>query len=128
AVGGMIIAMTGGAVWAFITVALTQLCVILAYLHLPAGAPPPQDPANRRSSAQIFAGFSFIKRNPLFLAAITLDLFAWLLGGVVALLPIYAKDILHVGAEGLGWLRSAPAVGSLVMALVVTRAPPLERP
>jgi MFS family permease len=128
AVGGLIIAMSGGAMWAFVTVALTQLCVMIAYARLPAIAPAPQDPTNRRSPAQIFAGFNFIKRNPLFLAAITLDLFAWLLGGVVALLPIYAKDILHVGAEGLGWLRAAPAVGSLAMALLVTRAPPFKRP
>jgi MFS family permease len=128
AVGGLIIAMAGGAKWAFVTVAFTQLCVMVAFARLPAIAPVPQDPANRRSPAQVFAGFKFIKRNPLFLAAITLDLFAWLLGGVVALLPIYAKDILHVGAEGLGWLRAAPAVGSLAMALLVTRAPPFKRP
>jgi len=128
ALGGLIIAVTGSAGWAFIAVAISQLGVVLAFLRLPAIRPPPQDPENLRSAAQLFAGLSFIRRNPLFLSAITLDLFAVLLGGTVALLPVFAKDILHVGPEGLGWLRAAPAVGSLVMALLVTRLPPWQRP
>jgi MFS family permease len=76
----------------------------------------------------MFAGFAFIRRNPLFLAAITLDLFAVLLGGAVALLPMYAKDVLNVGPTGLGWLRAAPAAGALLMALVTTRLPPWKKP
>lgn len=127
AIGGLIIAMTGGAGCAFVVVAMTQICVVLAFLRLPVIVPARPD-STQRSPAQIFAGFNFIRLNPLFLSAITLDLFAWLLGGAVALLPIYAKDILHVGADGLGWLRSAPAFGSLVMALLVTRLPPWQRP
>ncbi|MBI3544308.1 MAG: MFS transporter, partial [Deltaproteobacteria bacterium] len=65
-----------------------------------------KEPVSWRSA---LAGFTFIKKTPLILATITLDLFAALLGGAVALLPIFAKDILHVGATGLGWLRAAPA-------------------
>ncbi len=76
----------------------------------------------------MFAGFRFIRGNPLFLAAITLDLFAVLFGGAVALLPIFAKDILDVGPSGLGWLRAAPGAGALTMALVTTRLPPWQRP
>jgi hypothetical protein len=69
-----------------------------------------------------------VRANPLFLSAITLDLFAVLFGGAVALLPIYAKDILQVGPAGLGWLRAAPGLGALSMALVTTRIRPWPRP
>ncbi len=69
-----------------------------------------------------------MRRNPLFLAAITLDLFAVLFGGAVALLPIYAKDILQVGPAGLGWLRAAPGFGAMSMALVTTRLQPWRHP
>lgn len=76
----------------------------------------------------MLAGLSFVSRSPVFLAAITLDLFAVLFGGAVALLPIFAKDILQVGPEGLGLLRAAPAAGALTMALVTTQLAPWERP
>jgi MFS family permease len=67
-------------------------------------------------------------RTKLLLAAITLDLFAVLLGGATALLPIYAKDILHVESDAYGWLRAAPALGALVMAFGLAHSPPLGRP
>lgn len=66
------------------------------------------------------AGIAFIRSRPIILGAISLDLFAVLLGGVVALLPIYAQDILHTGPEGLGALRSAMAVGELLMGLYLS--------
>jgi MFS family permease len=72
------------------------------------------------------AGLHFVRRHPVILGALSLDLFAVLLGGAVALLPIYARDILHVGPQGLGLLRSAPAVGALVVAVVLAFRP-LER-
>lgn len=78
--------------------------------------------------SDLLAGFRFVRTTRVFLAAITLDLFAVLLGGAVALLPVYAKDVLHVGPEGLGWLRAAPSVGALGMALVQTRLKPWRRP
>jgi MFS family permease len=71
----------------------------------------------------VFAGISFIWHRKEVLGAISLDLFAVLLGGAVALLPIYAKDILHVGPWGLGILRSAPAVGALSMSLYLAQHP-----
>lgn len=85
-------------------------------------------PAPARSVASLFAGVRFVWRTELLLAAITLDLFAVLLGGATALLPIYAQDILHVGAVGLGWLRAAPALGAFLMALSLAHRPPLQRP
>jgi len=71
--------------------------------------------------ASLFAGVGFVRRNPLILGSISLDLFAVLLGGVTALMPIYARDILHTGPWGLGILRGAPAVGALVMATALAR-------
>ncbi|AXV84235.1 MFS transporter [Ralstonia solanacearum] len=78
------------------------------------------------SLASLFAGIAFIKGRPVVLGAISLDLFAVLLGGATALLPIYARDILGTGAWGLGLLRSAPAVGALAMAIFLAHRP-LER-
>lgn len=75
------------------------------------------------SLASLFAGFAFIWREKVVLGAVSLDLFAVILGGAVALLPIYAKDVLHTGAWGLGLLRSAPALGALAMSVVLSRAP-----
>ena len=72
---------------------------------------------------EVLAGVRLIRRTSVLLGAISLDLFAVLLGGAVALLPIFAKDILDVGPTGLGFLRAAPAVGSLASALVITRYP-----
>ena len=71
----------------------------------------------------VFAGVNFVWRDKLLLGAISLDLFAVLLGGATALLPIYARDILRTGPVGLGLLRSAPAVGALLMSVVLTRRP-----
>lgn len=81
-------------------------------------------PAKETVSLQsVLAGVAFVWRNKLLLGATSLDLFAVLLGGAVALLPIYARDILHTGPPGLGLLRAAPAVGALLMALVMLRWP-----
>jgi len=71
----------------------------------------------------MFAGFGFIFHKPVVLGAISLDLFAVVLGGATALLPIYAKDILHTGPWGLGLLRAAPAVGALLLAAWIARSP-----
>ena len=74
----------------------------------------------------VVAGWNFVRRQPLIISTITLDMVAVLFGGATALLPIYAKDILHVGAAGLGPLRAAPAVGAIVMALFLTVRPPMQ--
>jgi MFS family permease len=72
----------------------------------------------------VFAGITYIRNHPVILGSISLDLFAVLLGGATALLPVFARDILHTGAWGLGALRSAPAVGSLAMSVYLGRHPP----
>jgi len=73
------------------------------------------------SSDDLFAGVTFVRSNPAILGTISLDLFAVLFGGVTALLPIYARDILQAGPLGLGILRAAPAVGALLMTMVLAR-------
>jgi MFS family permease len=126
AIGGLLIAMTGGATVPFALAAFGQMVFVAMLSTLPVRRPPPA--TSRRSASDVFAGFRFVRDNPLFLAAITLDLFAVLFGGAVALLPVFAKDILQVGPTGLGWLRAAPGVGALAMALVTTRIAPWQRP
>jgi len=81
-------------------------------------------PAQRAATlASVFAGVAFVWRRQVLLGAMSLDLFAVLLGGATALLPIYARDILHTGPQGLGLLRAAPAIGALLMTLVLVRFP-----
>jgi MFS family permease len=126
AVGGLVIAATGSATVPFLLAAIGQLWFIVMLRTLPARQPPPSE--SKHTASEVFAGFTFVRRNPLFLAAITLDLFAVLFGGAIALLPIYAKDILQVGPAGLGWLRAAPGLGAMSMALITTRLPPWQHP
>jgi MFS family permease len=83
--------------------------------------PEPTEDAARTDADDIFAGVRFIRSNPAILGTISLDLFAVLFGGVTALLPIYARDILDAGPFGLGILRAAPAVGALVMTGILAR-------
>ena len=96
-----------------------MLISVLHYDHVP----PPREPASLRT---LLAGAEFVWQRKALLGAVSLDLFAVLLGGATALLPMFAKDILHVGPWGLGLLRAAPAAGALLNSAVLTRWP-LER-
>ncbi len=80
----------------------------------------------KTSLGSLLAGWSFVRSHPLLSATITLDMVAVFLGGAVSLLPIFARDILHAGPSGLGWLRAAPAVGALLMSLALAAMPPLR--
>lgn len=113
-----------GAVPVYAT-ALGLLCVALVLLVAMRHRPPalPREPVSWDS---VMAGVRFIFASPVLLGALSLDLFAVLLGGATALLPIFARDILHVGPAGLGLLRSAPAAGALLMSLALARWP-IER-
>ena len=77
--------------------------------------------------ASLLGGVRFVWHAKAILAAITLDLFAVLFGGATTLLPIFAKDILHVGAEGFGWLRAAPSIGAVAIAVMLLGRPPMRR-
>jgi hypothetical protein len=85
--------------------------VLISLMQLK-GPPPEKKPVTMET---LFAGFRYIRHNRVVLGAISLDLFAMLLGGVTALLPVYAKDVLATGPWGLGLLRSAPAIGALTV-------------
>jgi hypothetical protein len=71
----------------------------------------------------VLAGFQYVRRSPLLLGSFSLDLFVVLLGGATALMPIFAQEILHTGPKGLGALRAAPAIGALIISLVLARFP-----
>jgi MFS family permease len=88
----------------------------------------PQPATGRRTWRDMLAGAEFIWRKKVILGASCLDLFAVLLGGATALLPIYADQILHVGPIGFGWLRAAPSLGAIAMAFWLAHRPPLPAP
>jgi MFS family permease len=75
----------------------------------------------------LLGGVRFVWHTKVILAAITLDLFAVLFGGATTLLPVFAKDILHVGAEGFGWLRAAPSIGAVLVAVLLLGRPPMRQ-
>ncbi len=119
ALGGVIFvagATTVYASCAFLFAVGCALIAVLRYEHVP----PPREPVSMRT---LLAGAEFVWRRKALLGAVSLDLFAVLLGGATALLPMFAKDILHVGPWGLGLLRAAPAAGALLTSVVMTRWP-----
>ena len=126
AIGGFIIALTNSASMVYIANAAagTVLVIVLLMLNIKqndfvhTGEPPLK---------ALRAGWNFVRNTQVILASITLDMFAVLFGGATFLLPVFAKDILHVDAAGLGVLRAAPSIGALCMALFLSRRPPFKR-
>ena len=121
AIGGVIFAVQPELVYALAAgLLLVGLCCILGLR-----APQVVDatPEHAPDLGGLLAGIGFIRRTPVLLGAISLDLFAVLFGGAVALLPVFARSTLHTGPAGLGVLRSAPAVGALVAGGMLTRRP-----
>jgi len=117
ALGGLLY--TAGPTTAYATASILFLAASALIALIRIERPPPnREPASLRS---LFAGVVFIRNQPVILGAISLDLFAVLLGGATALLPVYARDILVAGPWGLGLLRSAPAVGALGMSIFLAR-------
>jgi MFS family permease len=117
----------GGLIYALEPRGTYAICAVLAFASLLSmrgvrGGPRPMA-QTRVTWDDVWAGLRFVQRQRILLGAVTLDMFAVLLGGATALLPIYAKDVLMVGPQGLGLLRACPAVGALVMSLVLTRWP-----
>ncbi|MEO5698889.1 MAG: MFS transporter [Casimicrobiaceae bacterium] len=119
AIGGVVYAL-GPAVVYVICALLYVVGVVLMHrmqvVHVVRSKEPP-------TLKTLFAGVAYIRDHPVLLGAVSLDLFAVFLGGATALLPIYARDILHIGPWGLGVLRSATAIGALVMAVWLGRRP-----
>jgi MFS family permease len=111
--GGLLYGISGSFAYA---TALALLMLSITFVVL-IGRVPQLNQAEETSLKTLFAGFDFIRKEKVVLGAISLDLFAVLLGGAVALLPVYARDILDVGPWGLGLLRAAPGIGAVAMAL-----------
>ena len=126
ALGGLLIALFGRATPVYLLDALAVSVVILCLFFIRAQQPlrAPGESSTLRSLAE---GLTFLRRTQVILAAITLDLFAVLLGGATTLLPIFARDILRVGPTGLGLLQAAPSVGALCMTLCLAHTPPFKR-
>ena len=123
--GGLIYAFVRGPVAVYSgAFVLAGLAIALTF-ELPAQEKPRVKPAANLSN--VFEGFRYIWREKLILGAISLDLFAVLLGGAVALLPVYAREILLTGPWGLGILRSAPGVGAGIMAIAIAHRPLRKR-
>lgn len=125
ALGGMIVALSSYA----LVYALDVFCALslVGALLGVAPLPRPATPGGELPPGAL-AGVRFIGSHPPVLGAMALDLFAVVLGGAVALLPLYADQVLHVGPAGLGWLRAAPSLGAIVMAFVVAHRRPFARP
>lgn len=99
------------------------LMVVGAAMIFSLPKPPPGPPKERPTLSNMLEGFRYIWRQKVVLGAISLDLFAVLMGGVIALMPVYAEEILHLGPEGLGWLRAAPGVGAIIVAALLAMFP-----
>jgi len=119
ALGGFLYVAGAAAVYATCAALFVVASILIGWL-VPVREAEAAAAADSRS---VFAGIRFIRGHPALFGAISLDLFAVLLGGATALLPVYARDILHTGPWGLGLLRSAPAVGALATALWLARHP-----
>ncbi len=122
AIGGFVSAWHLPATYMFAAGSSILFLLLLPLIQLP----QVQRKKTGMSVQSVISGARFVFRNRIILAAVSLDLFAVLLGGAVALLPIYAKDILEVGDIGFGWLRAAPAIGALSMGLVLAHMPPMR--
>jgi MFS family permease len=117
AMGGLIYAF--GPTYVFAASAALFLLSIVSALMI--GKPPVKTEVKGATWSSLLAGITFIRARPAIAGAISLDLFAVLFGGATALLPVYARDILAIGPQGLGVLRSAPAVGAVIVGLILSR-------
>ncbi|MGI4877008.1 MAG: MFS transporter [Janthinobacterium lividum] len=118
-VGAFLYAASPGLPYTVATILFTVALVALFAIG-PVPRPVRSDVSPWRATLE---GLGYVRRNQIVLGAISLDLFAVLLGGATAMLPVFARDVLHVGVEGLGPLRAAPAVGAAVTALLLTTRP-----
>lgn len=119
ALGGLLYAISPGWPYAAMLAGWAGASLLVGGIWLDRPAVAKEPPSLRA----LFAGVGFVRRNPMILGTISLDLFAVLLGGATALLPVYAQDVLHTGPWGLGLLRGAPAVGALLMTIWLARFP-----
>jgi len=121
----------GGMIYGFFGVRIAYLSVLfflmlaLTLLGFVKNRPAPQFVAGETLVKRLSAGLKFVFKNQILLGAMSLDMFAVLFGGAVAMLPIFAAEVLMVGPQGLGFLRAAPMAGAVLMSLVMAHRPPM---
>jgi MFS family permease len=126
AAGGLLYGF-GGARIAYIVQAVLMAVAFITFARIEYTHTPRESIDALPVAESLTAGLRFVFSQPILLSALALDLFSVLLGGAEALLPVFADEILHVGPQGLGILRAAPAVGAVIMALVLAHRPPFRR-
>jgi MFS family permease len=124
ALSGFVVAHRGFAI-VYVIDAITSFAFFLLALPIPR-AKQALKRVEQSTWRSLVAGAKFVLSKKVILATITLDLFAVLLGGATALLPVFADQILHCGPVGLGWMRASPAIGAFAMALIVAYLPPMR--
>ena len=125
AAAGLLVAAAGSRTVYAVQLILSIL-TFLCFLSLPGNLVPPPRRADRKTES-LLEGLRFVRDNKLILSAVTLDLFAVLFGGAVALLPIFSAEILFAGPQVLGWLRAAPSAGAVAMAILQAHSRRIER-
>ena len=122
--GGVLLATSGAGV-VYLADAASSVVLFVCLLFI---TPTPQARSvEKRSWASVIEGARFVRRQPVILSTITLDMVAVLFGGAVALLPVYATDVLGVGATGFGWMRAMPSLGAITMGLALALLPPMRK-
>lgn len=124
AIGGLIYGYFGVSLSYFSVVIMALIAIVL--ISFISKKPVPEISGILPLKERLSAGIKFVFANKIILSAMSLDMFAVLFGGAIAMLPVYAGDILSVGAKGLGMLRAAPSVGAVLMALFLTHKPPTD--
>lgn len=123
----------GGLVYGFAGIHAAFMCVVffsvfsLVFFYTSKSVPVPPRIANEGIFTSLSTGIKFVFGNQVLLGALALDMFGVLFGGAVALLPVFASEILHTGPQGLGFLRAAPAAGAVIMAMILAYYPPIHR-
>lgn len=127
ALAGWLIYLFGGATTVFVLAGFGSVVYFVMLATLTRRSYAAELKISQTSVKTLVAGFKYVWKTKLLFAGMALDMFAVLFGGAVALLPVYAKDILHVGPAGFGALQAAPSFGAVTMALVTAHLPPLKK-
>jgi len=122
-IGGLVYAWVGRAYWVYVLDAVLCVWFLIMLMRIAPHVVPHREPITLRT---LLGGVEFVWRTKIILGALSLDMFAVLLGGATALLPFFA-DIMQLGPDGLGWLRSAPGVGALCISIILAHMPPIRR-
>jgi MFS family permease len=125
AIGGLIYGFFG-ITSAYLTVAILIIAGLALYFGIKSKAIPPKEKKETLMQS-LSTGIRFVFRNQVVLGSLSLDMFAVLFGGALAMLPVFAAEVLHAGPQGLGFLRAAPAAGAVIMSMILAYYPPVKK-